>query len=66
MDALIDEASSECAKFSEDVKHWAEFQTGIKAFDPWMKKAEQQVVDGLAQPRSLVESCEILGSSKVK
>lgn len=60
------EIKSECAKFSEDVKYFAEFQTGIKAFDPWMKKAEQQVVDGLAQPRSLVESCEILGSSKVK
>jgi len=58
------EIKSECAKFSEDVKYFAEFQTGIKAFDPWMKKAEQQVVDGLAQPRSLVESCEILGSSK--
>merc|ERR1711881_728045 len=40
------------------------FQTGIKAFEPWMKKAEQRIVDGLAQPKSLVESCEILGNSK--
>ena len=23
-------ASAECTKFSEDVKHWAEFQTGVK------------------------------------
>jgi len=58
------EIKSECAKFSEDVKYFAEFQTGIKAFDPWMKKAEQRIMDGLMQPKSLVEACEILGSSK--
>ena len=59
------EIKSECAKFSEDVKYFAEFQTGIKAFDPWMKKAEQRIIDGLKQPKSLVEACEILGDSKV-
>eukprot|EP00092_Neocalanus_flemingeri_P014314 GFUD01015435.1.p1 GENE.GFUD01015435.1~~GFUD01015435.1.p1 ORF type:complete len:646 (+),score=203.50 GFUD01015435.1:71-2008(+) len=58
------EIKSECAKFSEDVKYFAEFQTGIKAFEPWMKKAEQRIIDGLAQPRSLIEACEILGDSK--
>ena len=61
---LDGEIKSECAKFSEDVKYFAEFQTGIKAFEPWMKKAEQRIIDGLVQPKSLVESCEILGSSK--
>ena len=30
LNALEEETSSECAKFSEDVKHWAEFQTGVK------------------------------------
>ena len=59
------EIKSECAKFSEDVKYFAEFQTGIKAFEPWMKKAEQRIIDGLAQPKSLIEACEILGDSKV-
>ena len=29
-----------------------------------MKKAEQRIIDGLNQPKSLVESCEILGDSK--
>jgi len=58
------EIKSECAKFSEDVKYFAEFQTGIKAFEPWMKNAEQRIIDGLAQPRSLIEACEILGNSK--
>merc|ERR1712212_1179342 len=48
----------------EDINNFAEFQTGIKAFEPWMKKAEQRIIDGLNQPKSLVESCEILGDSK--
>merc|ERR1711973_472029 len=61
---LDEEIKQECAKFSEDVKYFAEFQTGIKAFDPWMKKAEQRISDGLMQPKSLVEACEILGTSK--
>ena len=33
LDALAEEASIECAKFSEDVKFWAEFQTGVKVTD---------------------------------
>jgi len=64
LNKLDAEIKAECAKFSEDVKYFAEFQTGIKAFDPWMKKAEQRIIDGLAQPKSLVEACEILGDSK--
>jgi len=61
---LDTEIKAECAKFSEDVKYFAEFQTGIKVFDPWMKKVEQRILDGLNQPKSLVEACEILGDSK--
>merc|ERR1719220_2759386 len=64
LNKLDAEIKSECAKFSEDVKYFAEFQTGIKAFEPWMKRAEQRIIDGLVQPKSLVESCEILGNSK--
>jgi DNA repair ATPase RecN len=64
LNKLDAEIKAECAKFSEDVKYFAEFQTGIKAFDPWMKKAEQRIVDGLKQPKSLVEACEVLGDSK--
>ena len=30
---MAEEASIECAKFSEDVKFWAEFQTGVKVTD---------------------------------
>ena len=64
LDALADEASVECAKFSEDVKFWAEFQTGVKIFGPWMKNSEIRKQDGLKKPSSLVEACEILGDSK--
>lgn len=64
LNALDDEVSAECAKFSEDVKFWAEFQTGLKVFEPWMKNAELRKISGLKKPGSLVEACEILGDSK--
>lgn len=64
LDALAEEASTECAKFSEDVKFWAEFQTGIKVFEPWMRHSEARKQEGLKKPVSLVEACEILGDSK--
>merc|ERR1711962_686683 len=64
LDALDEEVSTECAKFSEDVKFWAEFQTGIKVFEPWMKNAEVRKTSGLQKPTSLVTACEILGDSK--
>merc|ERR1711962_1485994 len=64
LDALSDEVSCECAKFSEDVKLWAEFQTGVKVFEPWMKNAEVRKSSGLQKPTSLVTACEILGDSK--
>jgi len=64
LNKLDDEVKAECAKFSEDVKYWAEFQTGIKAFDPWLKGAEKRKLEGLATPTSLIEACEILGDSK--
>jgi len=64
LDALEEEVSGECAKFSEDVKFWAEFQTGVKVFEPWMKNAEIRKISGLQKPTSLVTACEILGDSK--
>merc|ERR1712113_242480 len=30
----------ECDKFSNDVKYWAEYRTGIKEFSPWLAGAE--------------------------
>ena len=64
--AMDEEVKNECAKFSEDVKFWAEFHTGIKEFGPWIKSAESRKCKGLRKPSTLVEACELLGDSKVK
>ena len=65
IDDLIEEVKSECAKFSQDIKFWAEFQTGVKEFEPWVKVAEQKKNKGLAKPTTLAEACQILEESKV-
>ena len=62
---FLEKKSLLISSISEDVKYWAEFQTGIKAFDPWLKKAEGRKTAGLKTPSSLVEACEILGDAKV-
>merc|ERR1712038_2187740 len=64
MDAMEDEVKNECSKFSEDVKFWAEFQTGIKEFEPWIKKAEVRKTRGLQKPCTLVDACTTLGDCK--
>ena len=65
IDSLEDELKAECSKFSEDVKYWAEFQTGVKEFEPWVKKAEIRKNKGLAKPTTLVDACQVLGDCKV-
>merc|ERR1719323_2742443 len=32
---------TECDNFSEDVKYWAEYKTGIKEFKPWLASAQK-------------------------
>ena len=65
MDSMDEEVKKECSKFSEDVKFWAEFQTGIKVFEPWIKKAEVRRSKGLVKPGTLVDACTSLGDCKV-
>merc|ERR1739846_190858 len=43
----------ECDKYSNDVKFWAEYRTGIKEFTPWLVGAEKAAGEGLAKPASL-------------
>merc|ERR1719232_2591335 len=43
----------ECDKYSNDVKYWAEYRTGIKEFSPWLAGAEKSAAEGLAKPSSL-------------
>jgi len=45
----------ECDKFSNDVKYWAEYRTGIKEFNPWLASAEKSASEGLSKPSSLDE-----------
>merc|ERR1712106_185345 len=37
---LQEKVKTECDNFSEDVKFWAEYKTGIKEFAPWLSQAE--------------------------
>jgi len=46
----------ETANFSEDVKFWAEYRTGIKAFTPWLESAEAETTEGLGKPSDLPEA----------
>merc|ERR1711902_398685 len=45
----------ECDKYSNDVKFWAEYRTGIKEFSPWLAGAEKSAADGLSKPSDLSE-----------
>merc|ERR1711992_411710 len=53
---LQDKVKKECDNFSEDVKYWAEYKTGIKEFTPWLVAAESSFNEGLAKPSSLQEA----------
>merc|ERR1711983_164371 len=45
----------ECDKYSNDVKFWAEYRTGIKEFTPWLVAAEKTAAEGLSKPSDLNE-----------
>merc|ERR1711879_1083282 len=47
---------TECDNFSEDVKYWAEYKTGIKEFKPWLGNAENKSTEGLAKPQTRDEA----------
>ena len=46
----------ECDNFSEDVKYWAQYKTGIRCFKPWLENAEAKSKEGLAKPQTLDEA----------
>jgi len=53
MTDLQAKTKKECDAFSEDVKFWAEYRTGIKEFCPWLEIAEKEATEGLAKPADL-------------
>jgi hypothetical protein len=55
VDELNAKTKKECDSYSEDVKYWAEYRTGVKEFTPWLVKSESHCNDGLAKPSNLDE-----------
>merc|ERR1711963_281580 len=45
-----------CEQFSEDVKYWAEYKTGIREFRPWLESSEGKTKEGLSKPSPLEEA----------
>lgn len=64
MDRLQAEIQAELDKFSVDVKHYADYQTGLRSFYPWLLGAEEKVNDGVVPPVELVSACNLLGDCK--
>merc|ERR1712112_208568 len=52
---LQENTKIECDKYSNDVKFWAEYRTGIKEFTPWLAGAEKAASEGLSKPSDLSE-----------
>merc|ERR1712130_834302 len=52
---LIKKYMIECDKYSNDVKFWAEYRTGIKEYSPWLAGAEKAAAEGLSKPSDLTE-----------
>merc|ERR1711981_361645 len=47
---LAADTKIECDKYSNDVKFWAEYRTGIKEYSPWLAGAEKAAAEGLSKP----------------
>merc|ERR550532_2405751 len=52
---LQSDTKVECDKYSNDVKYWAEYRTGIKEYSPWLAGAEKAAAEGLSKPSDLNE-----------
>merc|ERR1712102_37334 len=64
VDNLYQKVMKECDNFSEDVKFWAEYKTGIKEFKPWLTGAESKSTEGLAKPQTLDEANAMFATVK--
>jgi len=68
VNTLSADTKTECNKYSNDVKFWAEYRTGIKEFTPWLEGAEGAAGQGLSKPSSLDEvkalNSKVLGFDK--
>ena len=62
VDDLYTRCAKECDNFSEDVKYWAQYKTGIKEFGPWLASAEKRSLEGLSKPQTLDEANAMFAS----
>lgn len=62
---LYQKVMKECDNFSEDVKYWAEYKTGIKEFKPWLTEAEKKSTEGLSKPQTLDEANAMFATVKI-
>merc|ERR1719510_1121668 len=62
VDDLYSRCSATCDSFSEDVKFWAQYKTGIKEFAPWLGNAEQRSTGGLSKPQTLDEATSMFAN----
>merc|ERR1739848_605588 len=53
---LANRTKEECDKYSNDVKFWAEYRTGIKEFTPWLVEPRRQPVRDFPSPLILLKS----------
>merc|ERR1711922_77598 len=60
---LREKCKKECNSYSEDVKYWAEYRTGIKEFTPWLTEAEKASGEGLSKPTNLSEAEALFAKS---
>jgi hypothetical protein len=63
--SLLDEVKGEAEKFGEDIKHLADFTSGVKKFEPWIAKAEAKKAQGMAKPKNLQEAVDLLADATV-
>merc|ERR1712130_379646 len=60
---LAADTKIECDKYSNDVKFWAEYRTGIKEYSPWLAGAEKAAAEGLSKPSDLTDA-KVLDAAK--
>merc|ERR1712168_1542002 len=64
MTTLDNDINKEFEKYSGDVRHFAEYQTGLQEFYPSLVEAEEKVNNGLPTPESLVSAETALADMK--
>jgi len=64
MTNLDNDINKEFEKYSGDVRHFAEYQTGLQEFYPNLVEAEEKVNNGLPTPESLVSAETALADTK--